>query len=216
MTPSEPTAARRVADAIVEDILTGVLPPESALREDELSARFGVSRHTLRTALAETNRRRLTSAEPYRGHRVVAFGPQQVTGLQQLRCALEGEAVRLIGSRPIPTAIAGLDELRAVAARTPDDWVAVARAHFRLHLGLVRDAGCDRLSEAYRDLEDEVLLLVGHLRSRDETDLPVAEHAVLLVTEHADYLDTIRARGPVAVREHMDNSRRLLVDRDRR
>lgn len=207
MTPTGPTAAQRVVDAIVEDILSGAHPPGSALREDELSAHFGVSRHTIRSALAETGRRRLTVAEPYRGHRVVSFGPEQVTGLQQLRGALEGEAVRLIGTRPIPAAVAGLDDLRAAAVADPEDWVAVERAHFRLHLGLVGDAGCDRITEAYRDLEDEVLLLVGHLRSRYD--------AAALVDEHVRYLDAVRVRGSAAVREHLDNSRRLLAERSR-
>lgn len=207
MTPTGPTAQQRVVDAIVEDILSGVHTPGSALREDELSLRFGVSRHTLRGALAETNRRRLTVAEPYRGHRVIDFGPDRIDGLQQLRCALEGEAVRLIGARPLTAARKGLDDLREVARRTPDDWVAVERAHFKLHLGVVDDAGCGRITDAYRDLEDEVLLLVGQLRPHYD--------AAALVVEHAAYLDAVRARGAGAVREHLDNSRRLLVDRGR-
>lgn len=206
MTPTGPTTAQQVVEAIVENILSGTYPPGSALREDELAAHFGVSRHTVRSALAETGRRRLTVAEPYRGHRVVTFGPEQISGLQQLRCALEGEAVQLIGNRPIPAAVAGLALLDKLAREDPDNWGAIERAHFRLHLGVVDDGGCDRITDAYRDLEDEVLLLVGHLRPHYD--------AAALVAEHVDYLDAIRQRGPAAVREHLDNSRRLLAQRE--
>lgn len=197
------TALDRVTGTIVDDILSGRYAPGAALREDELATRLEASRHTVRSALTETTRRRLTVAEPHRGVRVIAIDDAHLAGLQQLRCALESEAVRLVGLRPLHSALVGLDELRHVARTASDDWVAVERAHFRVHLGLLEDAGCDRLTDSYRDLEDEVLLLVGRLRDHYRVED--------LVGEHEAYLDALRSEGPAAVRAHLENSRRILT-----
>ncbi|RWR15919.1 GntR family transcriptional regulator, partial [Microbacterium enclense] len=64
-----PRTADVVADAVRRGILSGELAPGAPLREEELSATYGVSRHTARTALATLTAERLVTAEPYRGVR---------------------------------------------------------------------------------------------------------------------------------------------------
>ena len=65
-----PRTADVVADAVRRGILSGELAPGTPLREEELSAAHGVSRHTARTALAALTTERLVTAEPYSGVRV--------------------------------------------------------------------------------------------------------------------------------------------------
>ncbi|MGL1493864.1 hypothetical protein ACSTIK_00005, partial [Vibrio parahaemolyticus] len=67
------------------------------------------------TALATLTAERLVTAEPYRGVRVSVLDDAALVALQQLRCALETEALRIVRGRGIhPTEVdAALDALAA-------------------------------------------------------------------------------------------------------
>lgn len=206
-TASGPTTARTLASALRDAILDGRLAPGEPLREAALATAHGVSRHTVRTALAALAAERLVTAQEYRGVRVARLDDAEVRSLQDLRAALEQEAVRILGERhpgdwpaevvaPVEAAIATL------AAADPDDWPAVQRAHAGVHLALVAAACSPRLTDAYAALGAEVALLLLHARAR--YDVPA------LVDEHAAYLADVQRRGPLAVREHLTHLADLL------
>ena len=132
-----PRTADVVADALRNGILSGELAPGTPLREEELSATHGVSRHTARTALATLTAERLVTAEPYRGVRVSLLDDAALVALQQLRCALETEALRIVRDRGIRPADvdSALDAL--AAAEASEDWPATLDAHARVHRALV-------------------------------------------------------------------------------
>ncbi|GAB2465061.1 GntR family transcriptional regulator [Jatrophihabitans fulvus] len=208
--PPGPTGTARLTDQLRQEILLGRLPSDHPLREEELATAHDVSRHTVRAALARLADERLVIAEPYRGMRVTGFTDADVLALQQLRGALESEAVRLLRAAhgeawpswvtdPVRAAIAGLGE----QAGGVDDWPAVAAAHAEIHTALVAASGSVRISEAYRRLHSEMLLLLVQVRP----DYTVAG----LVTEHERYLDDVQRRGTPAVREHLDHSTELIV-----
>jgi DNA-binding GntR family transcriptional regulator len=199
-----------VASDLRERILSGSLHPGAPLREVELESHYGVSRHTVRSALAELVADRLAMARPYSGVSVIDLDVDGVVALQDLRSALESEAVRLIrlrhGSRwpervlgPISSA---LDEL-AVACRRTDDWVGVERAHSAVHRAVVDAADSARISEAYHALDGELQVFLLHLRPRLD--------ARALSAEHRDYVDELQTIGPSAVREHLDRSTALMT-----
>src|SRR4029453_10195346 len=94
-----PTAVERVADEVRAEILSGELPADAPLREEAAAARYGVSRHTVRAAFQRLVAERLAIATPYRGVRVASFDRETVIALQQLRAALEVEAVRIARER---------------------------------------------------------------------------------------------------------------------
>ena len=93
------TTVDRVAGLIRAEILTGVLAPDTPLREEAAAEQFGISRHTVRAAFQRLVAERLAVAEAYRGVRVASFDRAHVIALQQLRAALEVEAVRIAGER---------------------------------------------------------------------------------------------------------------------
>ncbi|RWZ51583.1 GntR family transcriptional regulator [Labedella phragmitis] len=204
------TRAHSVAADLRERILSGSLLPGAPLREVEIESHYGVSRHTVRSALAELVSERLAAARPYSGVSVVALDIDAVVALQDLRSALESEAVRLLrlrhGSRwpgrvlgPVSSA---LDEL-VDACRLPDDWVAVERAHSAVHRAIVDAADSTRISEAYRSLDGELQVFLLHLRPRLDAEV--------LAADHHDYVDELRTVGPAAVREHLDRSTALMT-----
>lgn len=199
-----PRAADLVADAVRRGILSGELAPGTPLREEELSTTHGVSRHTARTALARLTAERLVTAEPYRGVRVSLLDDAALVALQQLRCALETEAVRIVRERGIhpPDVEEALNAL--AAAEHSGDWPATLDAHARVHLALVDAAGSPRIAEEYRRLDSEMHLLLTHVRP--------AYPAGALTAEHRAYVAAALADPERAVRAHLDHSTRAILD----
>lgn len=205
------TVVDRVADILRDEVLSGRVPVGEPLREEQIADWVGASRHTVRTAFQRLAAERLLVASPYRGVRVAEPDPVEIVAMQQLRGALEAEAVRIAGERfgqewpdevraPAEAAVERLGEL---AAEESDDWLAVERAHADFHRGLVQASGGTRIVEAHAGLESELLLFLLHVRPHYSLET--------LVDEHRTLLDDVQVRGPEAVHEHLAHSTRLLL-----
>ncbi len=206
--PAPPAPGPRTADAVADTlraaILSGALAPGTPLREEELSATHGISRHTARTALARLTAERLATSEPYRGVRVSQLDDDALIALQQLRCALETEALRIVRDRGIHPA--EVDEaLDALAdAEAGGDWSGTLDAHARVHLALVAAAGSARITEEYRRLDGEMRLLLLHVRP--------AYAPGALTAEHRAYVDEALHDPERVVRAHLEHSTRAIID----
>jgi DNA-binding GntR family transcriptional regulator len=181
------------------------------MREEALAQEFGLSRHTVRRALQRLAAERLVTSEPYRGVRVTELDDQHLRAMQQLRCALESEAVRLLrlrhGEGSWPPHVTGplldaIDDIERCSEATGDSFAA-ERAHSRFHRALVAEADSPRITEAYESLDTELLMFLRQLR---RIYSPGA-----LAHEHRAYLEDLRSRGEVAVRQHLEHSTRLLI-----
>ncbi|RXZ73275.1 GntR family transcriptional regulator [Agromyces albus] len=216
--PVAQSAVDRVAAAVRADILSGALAPGSPLREESAAEHYAVSRHTVRAAFQRLVAERLAVAEAYRGVRVTSFDRDQVIALQQLRAALEVEAVRIAGERfglgeewpasVLAPARDALDRLDAIREREefgePVDWLEVERIHADFHRALVAASASPRIIETHTALGSELLLFLLHVRPHYTLGSLIAEHRALL--------DELPSRGPSALREHLEHSTRLLVD----
>ena len=203
-----PTAAQTLADALRTRILAGEAAPDPPLREEDLAHEHGLSRHTVRTALATLGAERSVEVTPYRGARVAHLDDDGVAALQELRAALESEAVRILRMRygdvwpadiraPMDAAVAQL-----AAAEASGEWLETTRAHAAVHRAIVEAAGSARITQAHAQLESEVLLLLTYLRP----EYPQGSFA----PQHDDYLAQIQTRGAAAVREHLEHSTALI------
>jgi len=76
-------------------ILSGVLPPDTELRQAELARVFAVSRTPLREAFRMLQEEGLISAEPNQRSRVLGFDPEELELLYAGRVTLECLGVRL-------------------------------------------------------------------------------------------------------------------------
>ncbi|MGD8195183.1 GntR family transcriptional regulator [Herbiconiux sp. P18] len=207
------TAVQSVAAELRDLILDARLTPGQPLREETLSAEYGVNRHTVRAALQLLAAQRLVTFEPYKGARVRAFSDDDVRALMEYRTALEGEAVSLLRRRAgaasddpleLPGAVVAANaRLREVCTARPDDHRAIERAHADLHHTLVVSAGSPRITEAHAQLESELLLFLNQLRPL----LPADEMA----DQHDRLLADIRMRGDAAVRDHLAHSAEQLI-----
>ncbi|WP_308798380.1 GntR family transcriptional regulator [Agromyces silvae] len=205
------TVVDRVADLLRDEILSGRIPLGVALREEQIADGVGASRHTVRTAFNRLAAERILVALPYRGVRVAELDPAQILEMQQLRAALESEAVRIANARfgsgwpPAVTAPAkqALTRLARLAAADSDDWLAVERAHADFHAALVSASGNARIVEAHEALKSELLLFLLHVRPH----YSLTE----LVDEHRALLTDVQQRGADAVHEHLAHSTALLL-----
>ena len=87
--------ANRVCAAIVQDIVTGVIPQGSKLNEPELAREHGISRGPLREAMSHLEAMRLIKRIPNVGASVVKLSYDELLEIYQIREALEGLAARL-------------------------------------------------------------------------------------------------------------------------
>lgn len=203
-----PTHAAVLAQTLRGSILSGEIEPGAPLREEDLAARFDLSRHTVRSALAALAAERLVTIAPYRGARVASLDDAALVALQDLRGALETEAVRQLTHRygpRWPEAVtdpvrAAIDEL--AVAEASGDWLATTRAHAAVHRSIVDAAGSPRIAEAHAQLESEILLLLTHVRP----EYPAGS----LAREHAEYLAEVQDAGGDAVRAHLQHSVELI------
>ncbi len=93
--PVNLTLTDRLFDALQKDIVEGVIPQGSKISEPELARQHGVSRGSLREAIARLEARKLVERKPNLGARVVTLSYEQLIEIFQLREALEGMAARL-------------------------------------------------------------------------------------------------------------------------
>src|SRR4051794_27589946 len=143
------TKADEIAHLIEEMIVAGRLPAGQVLRQDELSARFAVSRTPIREALRQLAAIGLVSFTPNRGVRVRALDRDEWGEAFLARAALESAAAHRAASRRTEADLAALaaanDEFRRQTDRLRSAEIGAAE---REQTAFVWTAANDRFHEA--------------------------------------------------------------------
>lgn len=186
------SAPERVATALRNDVLDGVLRPGCRLREESLCERFGTGRHTIRAALRLLVAAGLVVHERNRGAFVRPLTRARIDESFGFRMALELGSLRLALDRgaDLSAVEAAVCELESLPERTP--WRRLTESHGRIHHEIVRAAGNERLLTAYRGCEDELQLLFAVIRP----DFSAQRLARL----HRELMEQLRLGGETAVR----------------
>lgn len=190
------TAADRVFDEVVSDILTGSLRPREQISERDLVARFGVSRTPVREAVKRLFERGFVEAGP-KGVAVVAdMAAEDLRKLYDLRLKLEADAAKLTAANITPEEIA---ELRAIsrefsAALARRDLVRMLEVRAEFHAVAVRATGNRWLAEVLIMLRDRAYP-VRHLHWQD------VERAAQTIGIHDRMLDALQMRDAKRYRE---------------
>jgi DNA-binding GntR family transcriptional regulator len=203
------TAVETVTATLRREILAGELAGGARLVEQELCARHGVARHSLRAALRALAAEGLVRVETNRGARVARLGPDEITWLYELRTALEVEAARLALDRhrgrlpaAVHTALAVLERACGAGA-----WGAINDAHADLHRAIVGAAGSPRIETAHAALDGELRLFLNQLEPLWSTQRMAADHVALV--------RGLERAGPDVLREHLAESAAALVAAER-
>jgi DNA-binding FadR family transcriptional regulator len=169
-------AYAQVADQIRKAVLSGDLPPGSALPpERDLVLRFQVSRTTIREALRSLQAQglivstgpnsplRITEAEtlsagPVRDAltNLMQLGRIPLPDLVELRCALEAGAVELASKRAGPEHLAAVAHQVEIMRSITDDVVAYVDADLCLHLALVKASRNEALNLVMLAVRDSI------------------------------------------------------------
>jgi DNA-binding GntR family transcriptional regulator len=196
-----PSTAETLARELRQQILSGSVGPGTRLREVEIAEAFGVSRQSLRAALAELVHEGLLRRAPHRGVWVPALTAEELQDVYYLRAVLEAEAASRLAQEPERAALveAALDRFSTLGGDV--SWGVTQEAHLAFHRALVDAAGSPRLSRAYRQLWSEVSL--GLVASRHHPTAAPRGQA----EAHRSLLAIIRA-GPAdvaarAARDHL-------------
>jgi DNA-binding GntR family transcriptional regulator len=202
------SAVDALAEALRTRILEGELAPGTPLREEALAGEYDVARHTLRSALRALQGEGIVQILPNRGARVTSLSREDVRGLSDLRVALEVESARRAldrGAGRMPDDVHdAAARLAALCRRRRPSWGPVAEAHEELHHSIVRAAESPRMEAVHRQAGAELRLFV--------LQLPPSWTFERMASDHLELLRRLEADGPDALRPHIEQSTRALLD----
>lgn len=175
-----------IYSSLRNDILTCALAPGSELREQELAARFGVSKSPVREALLQLEREKLVTVMPRQGYRVAPVSLSDAHDMFGFRQVLELACVAEAARTASEAQLRDLDRFREFTGDGPGAFIEYNRD---FHCALARASGNARLSRAGCDLIEEMDRLVrvslNAVRGRDPRKL---------VEEHRSIIDAVQAR----------------------
>jgi DNA-binding GntR family transcriptional regulator len=108
---SEDAMARDVTDFILQDILTGALPPGTWLKQVDLERRYDCTRPEVRRALDRLSQKRLVEHVPNRGYHVFEPDGRRAREVSDIRVILETAVAATIVAQATKDSITRLREL---------------------------------------------------------------------------------------------------------
>ena len=201
------TAADRVFDNVVADILAGALRPRDQISERDLVERFGVSRTPVREAIKRLFERGMVESGPKGVAVVTELASDDLRKLYELRIQLESNAAALTAANILPSE---LDQLRRMnrqfgAALAKRDLVRMLRVRADFHAMLVQATRNRWLAEILVMLRDRAYV-VRHLHWQD------AERAAQTLRIHDLMIDALGRRDGKAYRDLVVRQIRAAVE----
>ncbi|OYY08449.1 MAG: GntR family transcriptional regulator [Rhizobiales bacterium 35-68-8] len=189
-----------------EEILGCRLTPGEELREQELAARFEVSKQPVREALLRLERERLITVLPRQGYRVNPISLADARDIFRFREVMEPACAADAARHAGDAALKDLDAFRVFAAGQ-GDFIRYNRA---FHVAVAMCSPHRRMREEVANLVAQadrlVLVSIGTMQGRDPD---------VLVTEHAAIIDALQARnGRQAARllkEHIADAEKRVM-----
>lgn len=206
-------APRLVRDGVYERlrdaILSCALRPGAQIHEQDLAARYKVSKSPIRDALLRLQEQRLVEVLPRRGYRVRPISVSDAAELYEMRELLERACVARVIENATDEAIRALDDFRSVPRGIAlPDWIAYNR---RFHVTIAASCGSSRLARAAIEVIEQFdrLTYVGVTSSGKSGGLQK------FVDEHCAIIDAIKRRdrrqAQALVSEHVESSRRRTL-----
>jgi DNA-binding GntR family transcriptional regulator len=177
------TQADRLAEAIVESVLSGEFPPGLRLDEGMLADRYGVSRTPVREALRQLASTGLIELKPRRGATVATATSAQLEALFGAMAEIEATCARLAAMSMTPIERRRLqhtqDAMAATALRDDRDGYAVANVgfHTQIYLGAHNEILSDFATSLRRRLAP---FRRAQFRTEGRTSRSNLEHAAVV------------------------------------
>jgi DNA-binding GntR family transcriptional regulator len=191
------TAPDTIAAALRAEILSGETKPGTLLRQEDLAARFAMSRIPVRDALRLLEAEGLVTIATNRGAQVIQLSRDEVAEIYHLRSLLECDCLSLAVPRMTPEDLEHIERVRqraeidaATAEWNEGDWL--------FHEALYRPSRHDRQIEMIRSLRLTSDLYAGaHRALPKERKRWLADHRAIVAAcrakQPADALATLKA-----------------------
>lgn len=179
---------QQIVDRLRDDVLCGRLAEGERIAEQDLVARFGVSRTPIREALAQLSQEGLFDVQPNRGVRVAASPPDEIRALiVPIRRSLESFALAKIYDDLGDDDFRAWDEilhgLKTACQRR--DYDSTAEYDIAFHRSIIRRAG-------QADIEAIWSAIVARVRSHFWNSHRRYEDLMDIYREHKRIVDTFR------------------------
>jgi len=173
--------AERVAGTIRDGLIAGRFAPGERLSEQEVAARHGISRNTLREVFRLLTSQGLLTHIPNRGVFVASPDAAAVLDIYRARRVIQKGAVE--ASTPGHPAFARMAAFVAAgeAGKGLGDWRQVGTANMEFHRAMVELCDSPRLSACFDLILAELRLVFGRLEDNAHLHAPyIALNAALL------------------------------------
>jgi DNA-binding GntR family transcriptional regulator len=184
------STVERVADELRRAVFEGEIESGTPLREVALAESLGVSRPTVREALALLVAEGLATREPNRGVSVASPDPESVRDVSTARTVLETAGVRTWAEAPeeardaVRRALADYED----AVANDASYQELNQRHLAIHLSLVGLTGSPRLVSMAESIAAELRLVLAQIDRvrRNARDQAGSHHHLLDLLESGD------------------------------
>lgn len=204
------TTAKKIYDALIEELVSGHLIRGEKLQEREIADYFQVSRTPLREAIRKLEHDGFLISEPYRGVFVRDYNKGEIEALFELRSELEAMSARLASKRASNEYI---DKLKKMIARSEEIHSSKSkdetiRATAELHMLIAEASGNPWLYKIINQIQIHCSLL-RHQAHHDP------ERSEEFFKEHQTLVEAIEARdaekAEQVMRQHLDSARQFFI-----
>jgi DNA-binding GntR family transcriptional regulator len=172
-----------VTDLILQDILTGTLPPGTWLKQADLERRYNATRPEVRRALDRLAQRQLVEHVPNRGYHVFEPDGRQAAEVSEIRVMLE----TAIAGRIVANATAAtIDNLSALADKFDEmvlsgTMLELYEANLAFHRELLALGGNQELVNLITDIRQRTSSApVSQWRTRARIEQSGKEHHLMI------------------------------------
>ena len=198
---SRQTLADQVYDRVVEAVVIGDIPAGTAISENEIAIRFGVSRGPAREAIFRLEAKGLITRTAHHGARVVDLTLGDLRALFEIREALEGMSTRLAAERMTDAELAELESKLGHDANRPE--VVTGQFYYQasgdqdFHMSIAAASHNPRL---HRTLSGDLYDVMRVYRFRSSAR---PGRALDALNEHKAIVSALKSRDPDAAEAAM-------------
>jgi len=195
-----------IREQLVDDILSGRLPPGTRIVETRLAQELGVSQAPVREALRDLELFGFVVSSPFRGTQVREISTEDLLEIYPVRAALEALGARAAATRIDDATLARLEEsiaaMRLAAAN--GDHRAHVDADYAFHQTIIKASGNRVLEHMWQSMRLATTTFVTHSMMQ-LTHVSLRE----IGERHVPVLEALRSRDPnlaeAAMRRHIED-----------
>ena len=198
-----------IRERLIEDILSGKLPPGTRIVETRLAQQFGVSQAPVREALRDLELFGFVVSSPFKGTQVRKIETQDLLEIYPIRAALEGVAAAAAAARIDGATLALMEDLIGAMRECAEanDRDGLAKNDTAFHEAIIKASGNKMLEHVWQTMRLAITTAVTYTMARRS----LAE----LAERHVPVLDALRTRDPIraeaAIRRHIDEPREWVL-----